>query len=130
MNVIEWRKDAHHQGWLWDNAALEGHLHIVILGLPSRTWLWLPIDVITIAFEWILERCTPPRLTVGQYVLKPKDSLHRMSMGDKSNIIDEAEIFIFTIWLDELRRIYWEEHWAYNHEPFTTSCEMHTWTTG
>jgi len=27
-------------------------------------------------------------------------------MGDKSNIIDEAETLLFTIWLDELRRTY------------------------
>ena len=40
-----------------------------------------------------------------------------MSMGDKSNIIDEAEAFLFTIWLEELKGIYGEEHWAYNHEP-------------
>jgi len=58
----------------------------------------------------MFERCTPPRLTEGPSVLKPKDALHRKSMGDKSNIIDEAEIIIFTIRLDELRRIYWEEH--------------------
>jgi hypothetical protein len=24
MNVIEWRKDAHHQDWLWNNVVLEG----------------------------------------------------------------------------------------------------------
>jgi hypothetical protein len=29
-NVIEWWKDAHHQDWLWNNAALEGQSHIVI----------------------------------------------------------------------------------------------------
>jgi hypothetical protein len=29
-----------------------------------------------------------------------------MSMGDKSDIIDEVEAFLFTIWLDELRRTY------------------------
>jgi len=27
-------------------------------------------------------------------------------MGDKSDIIDEVEAFLFTIWLDELRRTY------------------------
>jgi hypothetical protein len=40
-----------------------------------------------------------------------------MSMSDKNSIIDEAETFLFTIWLEELKGIYWEEHWAYNHEP-------------
>jgi hypothetical protein len=29
-----------------------------------------------------------------------------MSMGDKSDIIDEVKAFLFTIWLDELRRTY------------------------
>jgi hypothetical protein len=48
----------------------------------------------------------PPRLTVGPSDLKLKCALHHMSMGDKSNIIDEAKAFLFTIWLDELRRTY------------------------
>jgi hypothetical protein len=72
----------------------------------------------------------PRRLIVGQFVLKPKGALHRMSMCNKNNIIDEAETFLFTIWLDELRRIYWEEHWAYKYEPFTASYEMHVWMIG
>jgi len=37
----------------------------------------------TIAFEWMLERCTPSRLIVGPSILKPKDALHRMNMGDE-----------------------------------------------
>ena len=101
----EWRKDAHHQDWLWNNATLEGQSHIVIL------------------WNMVIDRCyhtttlnecrkghPPRRLIVGQFVLKPKGALHRMSMCNKNNIIDEAETFLFTIWLDELRRIYWEEH--------------------
>jgi hypothetical protein len=40
-----------------------------------------------------------------------------MSLGDKSNIINEVETFLFTNWLEELRGIYWEEYWAYNHKP-------------
>ena len=83
----------------------------------------------TIVFEWMLERYIPPRLIVGPSILKLKCALHPMSMGDKSNIIDEAETFIFIIWLDELRGIYWEELWAYNYEPFTISYEMHVWMT-
>jgi hypothetical protein len=43
---------------------------------------------------------------VGPSDLKLKCALHHMSMGDKSDIIDEVEAFIFTIWLDELRRTY------------------------
>jgi hypothetical protein len=39
------------------------------------------------------ERCTPPRLTVGPSVLELKDALHRMNMGDKMNIIDDATAF-------------------------------------
>jgi hypothetical protein len=39
----------------------------------------------------------PPRLTVGSSILKLKCALHYMSMGDKSNIIDEAEAFLFII---------------------------------
>jgi hypothetical protein len=43
------------------------------------------------------ERCTPPRLTVGPYVLKLKGTLHDMNMGDKLDIIDEANTFLFVI---------------------------------
>jgi hypothetical protein len=48
----------------------------------------------------------PPKLTVGPSDLKLKCALHHMSMGDKSDIIDEVQAFLFTIWLDELRRTY------------------------
>jgi hypothetical protein len=43
------------------------------------------------------ERCTPPRLTVGPSVLELKEAFHRMNMGDKMNIIDDATAFLFTI---------------------------------
>jgi hypothetical protein len=43
------------------------------------------------------ERCTPPRLTVGPSVLKLKGVLHGMNMGDKLDIIDEANTFLFAI---------------------------------
>jgi len=66
----------------------------------------------------------PPRLTVGPSDLKLKCALHHMSMGDKSNIIDEAQAVLFTIWLDELRRTYEERNWAYNDELFTAKYEM------
>jgi hypothetical protein len=42
-------------------------------------------------------RIHPPRLTVGLSILKPKGALYRISRGDKSNIIDKAEAFLFTI---------------------------------
>jgi hypothetical protein len=38
-----------------------------------------------------------PRLTVGLFVLKLKGALHRMNMGDKLNIIDNSNAFLFTI---------------------------------
>jgi hypothetical protein len=34
---------------------------------------------------------------VGPFVLKPKGALHRMNMGDKMTIIDDANAFLFTI---------------------------------
>jgi len=71
-----------------------------------------------VAFEWMSERCTPPRLTVGPSVLKLKGALHSMNMGDKLNIIDEANTFIFAIWFNKIRGIHWEEHWVYNKELF------------
>jgi hypothetical protein len=42
-------------------------------------------------------RMHPPRLTVGPSVLKLEGALHRMNMGDKMNIIDDATAFLFTI---------------------------------
>jgi len=83
----------------------------------------------TIALESASKRCTPPRLIVGPSILKVKDTLHRMNMSDKRNIIDDANALPFTIWLDELGGIHWEEHWAYSHESFTVSYEMHVWIT-
>jgi hypothetical protein len=43
------------------------------------------------------ERCTPPKLTVGPSVLKLKGALHGMNIGDKLNIMDEANTFLFAI---------------------------------
>jgi hypothetical protein len=45
-------------------------------------------------------RMHPLRLTVGTLYFEAKCALHCMSMGDKSNVIDEAET------LEELRGIY------------------------
>ena len=81
------------------------------------------------AFEWTLKGCTPSGLTVRPSVLKIKYALHYMNMGDKLNIIDDANAFLFTIWFNKLRGIPWEEHWAFNKEPCTASYEMHVWMT-
>ena len=81
------------------------------------------------AFEWTLKECTPSRLTVRPSILKIKGALHGMNMGDKLDIIDEANTFLFTIWFNKIRGIHWEEHWAFNKELCTTSYEMHVWTT-
>ena len=82
------------------------------------------------AFEWTLKGCTPSGLTVRPSVLKIKCALHYMNMGDKLNIIDDANAFLFTIWFNKLRGIPWEEHWAFNKEPCTASYEMHVWWLG
>jgi len=113
-------------------------MHLPDIFKSSLFEAWLSINVIMTAFEWMSEGCTPPRLIVGQWCTGRTssyhhlaiDTLYRLSINDKSNIINEAEIFLFTIWLDELRGICWKEHWAYNDEPFTASYEMHVWTTG
>ena len=112
MNVIEWWKDAHHQDWLWNNAALEGQSHIVIL--------WnMVIDrrYHATALNECQKGTHPEDWLCGTICFEARWALHRMSMGDRSSIIDEAETFLFTIGLEELKGIYWEEHWAYNHEP-------------
>jgi len=83
-----------------------------------------------VALEWMSERCTPPRLTVGPSILKLKCALHCMNMGDNMNIIDDVETFLSTIWFDKLRGIHEKEHWAYNDESFTASYELHVWMTG
>jgi hypothetical protein len=56
--------------------------------------------------EWMLERAPTTKTDYGTICFEAKYALHRMSIGDKSNIIDEAETFLFTIWLEELRGIY------------------------
>jgi hypothetical protein len=49
-----------------------------------------------------------------------------MNMGDKLNIIDDANASLFKICFDKMRGIHREEHWAYNDEPFKASYGMHT----
>jgi hypothetical protein len=82
-----------------------------------------------VVFEWILEGCTHQDWLWDHLVLKLEGALHRMNMGDKMNIIDDATAFLSTIWFDKLREIHEKEHWAYNDESFTASYEMHVWTT-
>jgi len=62
--------------------------------------------------------------------MRLEGALHHMNMGDKLNIIDNSNAFLFTIWLDEMKGIHWEKHEAYNQEPFTASYEMHVCTIG
>jgi hypothetical protein len=64
----------------------------------------------TIEFEWMSKRCTPLKLIVEPYALKPKGALHRMNIGDKRNIINDAKAFLFIIWFDKLRGIHLEEY--------------------
>ena len=40
-----------------------------------------------------------------------------MNVADKRNIINDDNKFLFTIWLNDLKGIYWEEYWAYIDEP-------------
>jgi hypothetical protein len=49
--------------------------------------------------------------------MRLEGALHHMNMGDKLNIIDNSNAFLFTIWLDEMKGIHWEKHEAYNQEP-------------
>jgi hypothetical protein len=39
----------------------------------------------------------PPGLTVGPFVMRLEGALHHMNMGDKLNIIDNSNAFLFTI---------------------------------
>jgi len=45
----------------------------------------------------MLKRCTPSGLIMRPSVLKIKGALYHMNMGDKMNIIDDANTFLFTI---------------------------------
>ena len=56
LNVNECWKDENHQDWLWNKDAPTGHLYIVLFEA------WLSINIVMTAFEWILKRCTTPRL--------------------------------------------------------------------
>jgi hypothetical protein len=63
-----------------------------------------------VAFEWMLERCIPSRLTAGSSILKPKSAFHHRNMGYKTNVVDNVNEFLSTIWLDKPKGIHWEEH--------------------
>jgi hypothetical protein len=89
---------------------------IFILGYPlkhsydsrqmlSRSCIWMNVG-----------RMHPPRLTMGPSVLKLECALHRMNMGDKFNIIDNSNAFLFMIWLDG-----WEELFEENTKLTTMS---------
>ena len=78
---------------------------------------WLLTDVIT-QLHWMnVGKASTSKTYCGTICFKAGWALHRMSMSDKSSIIDESETFLFTIWLEELKGIYWEEHWEYHYEP-------------
>ena len=104
-------------------------LHLKDNSMLSPFEIWLLKDVITQP-DWMNARETPTiKNEYGTICFEAKCTLHRMSTGDKNNIINEAETFLLTIWLDELGRIYWEEYWAHNDGPITTSYKMHVWMT-
>jgi len=114
------------QQQLMSSVALKGYIHIFILvyHLQHGYDFWTMLSHCCI---WMnVGKRHPPRLTVGQFILKLKCTLHRMNMGDKLNIIDDANASLFKICFDKMRGIHREEHWAYNDEPFKASYGMHT----
>jgi len=70
--------------------------------------IWLSKDVITQLYLMNARKTPTTKIDYGTICFEEKCTLHCMSMGDKNNIINEAETFFLKIWLDELRRIYWE----------------------
>jgi hypothetical protein len=122
--AFEWMSnDTHHQDWLWDIVMFKRCSHIIILGYPLNMVMTPGIYDHIVALEWILKRCTPLRVTMGPSTSKPK--MHLTAWIWVINITEDAYAFHFTIWLHELRGIHWEQHRAYNKEPFTASYETH-----
>ena len=120
-----WKRCAHHQDWRWTKDVPEGHFHSIIFWNMASNW-WGYMN----KCNWMVKGCTHQDWLWDHLVLKLEGALHRMNMGDKMNIIDDATAFLFTIWFDKLREIHEKEHWAYNDESFTASYEMHVWTIG
>ena len=124
MHLNEHRTYAHHQDWLWNNAALEGQSHIVIL--------WnMVIDrrYHATALNECQKGTHPEDWLCGTICFEARWALHHMSMGDKSSIIDEVETFLFTIWLEELKGIYEKSTEHTTMSLCTASYEMHVWMT-
>jgi len=81
----------------------------------------------TVAFEWMLERCTHQDWLCDH--LFWSSNAHFTAWIWVMSIIDDANTFLFTIWFDKLRGIHREEYGAYNDEPFTASYGMHAYMT-
>jgi hypothetical protein len=86
------------QQQLMGNAALERYFHIFILVYhPQHGYdFWMMLSHSRI---WMnVGRMHPLRLTVGPFVLKPKDALHRMNMGDEHHWWCQIISFYKLIW--------------------------------
>ena len=81
-------------------------LHLKDNLILSSIETWLSTNVIKQLYWMNIGKALISKTNCETICFEAKWALHRMSMGDKSNIIDEVETFLFTIWLEELRGIY------------------------
>jgi len=56
-----WKRCAHHQDWRWTKDVPEGHFHSIIFWNMASNW-WGYMN----KCNWMVKRCTPPRLIVEQ----------------------------------------------------------------
>ena len=56
-----WKRCAHHQDWRWTKDVPEGHFHSIIFwNMASNRWGYMN------KCNWMVKRCTPPRLIAEQ----------------------------------------------------------------
>ena len=98
-------------------------LHLKDNLILSSYKTWLSTDVTT-QLHWMNVRKAPTPKTdcVGQFVLKPDEHFTAWVWVIKAASLMRPRHFFSQIWSKELKGIYWEEHWAYNHEPLY--CEL------
>jgi len=112
------------QQQLMGNAALERYFHIFILVYhPQHSYdFW---TMLSHSHIWMnVGRMHPLRLIVGPFVLKSKDALYRMNIGDEHHWWCQCISFHDLIWQTERnpwRRTLSLQRWAFYYKMHTTN---------
>jgi hypothetical protein len=54
-----------------------------------------------------IEMIHTTKTNCGIIYFEAQGALHRINMGNKLNIIDDVNAFLFIIWFDKLKGIHW-----------------------